>query len=147
MTDSSPKQSHIGPEQAPVEPGAREHGLDGYTDEAVGGFGAGYAGQVAHGGASDSPGALSDSELDAHAGASGGAPGALEQAVRKTLARAHIDAADLRVEVVGAEVRLRGTVRHLSEKTELEARARAVPGVGSVVSELSVLRGDWQEIT
>jgi hypothetical protein len=146
MTDSNRKQSDAGTEGRPVEPSVHEHGVDGYTDGAVGGFGEGYELQVAHGGVSDSLGAPSDSELDTREGAAVHS-GALAQAVQKTLARAHIDAADLRVDAVGSEVRLRGTVRHLSDKAELEARARAVSGVGSLVSELSVLRADWQENT
>ncbi|HTA92418.1 MAG TPA: BON domain-containing protein, partial [Polyangiaceae bacterium] len=71
--------------------------------------------------------------------------GSLEHAVQKALGRAHIDAADLRVTAEGSSIRLRGSVRHLFEKTELENRARAVPGVTSVVSELFVLRGGWDE--
>ena len=144
MMDSNQKQSRAGTDGVPVQPSAREHGVDGYTDGAVGGFGEGYEQQVAHGAESDEPAAASDSELDAQAGAPALGPRALEQAVRKTLARAHIDAADLRVEAVGSEVRLSGTVRHPSEKAELESRARAVPGVASIVSDLAVLRADWE---
>jgi hypothetical protein len=122
-------------------PSAGEHGVNGYTNSPVGGFGESYAAQVAHGGESESPGTPSDSELDAEAQPSTGE--ALGHAVLKSLGRAHIDAADLRVEATGTQVRLHGTVRQSSEKTELEARARAVPGVSSVVNELKVLRGDW----
>jgi BON domain len=146
MTDSNRKEADAGAPGVPDEPSVHEHGVHGYTDGAVGGFGDGYELQVAHGSAGDSPGAPSDSELDAREGPPAGS-GALAQAVQKALARAHIDAADLRVDVVGSEVRLRGTVRHLSDKVELESRARAVPGVGSVVSEFSVLRANWQQNT
>ena len=121
-------------------PSVGEHGVNGYTDSAVGGFGGSYAGQVAHGADSAAPGAPSDSELDSNQMPSSAEM--LQHAVLKALARAHIDAADLRVETKGSEVRLRGTVRHLFEKSELESRARGVPGVTSVVSELTVLRGD-----
>jgi len=119
-------------------PSVGEHGVNGYTDEPVGGFGEGYAGQVAHGGESDAPGMLSDSELDANQ--TPHAPGTLEHAVLKALARAHVDAAEVCVEATGSDVRLHGTVRHSFEKTELESRARAVPGVSSVVNELTVLQ-------
>ncbi len=146
MTSSNPKQSHAGAEGLPTVPSVHEHGVDGYTDGAVGGFGESYELQVAHGGAGDSPGTPSDSELDSRESPAVGSS-ALAQAVQKALARAHIDAADLRVDAVGSEVRLRGTVRHLSDKVDLEARARGVPGVGSLVSELSVLRADWQKNT
>jgi hypothetical protein len=126
-------------------PSVHEHGVDGYTESAVGGFGEGYDSQVAHGGASDSPGAPSRSESLAHDAPTENSHNALEQAVLKVLARAHIDAAVLRVHAVGSEVRLSGTVRHLFEQAELEARARTVPGVSSVVSELTVLRADRSE--
>lgn len=135
------KGQSAGADSSP-EPSAHEHGVDGYTDGVVGGFGEGYAAQVAHGGEGESPGTPSRSESDANEPRVEVSPSALEQAVRKNLARAHIDAADLRVEAVGSEVRLRGTVRHLFERAELEARARAVPGVSSIVSELTVLGGE-----
>jgi len=118
-------------------PSVREHGTDGYSDEPVGGFGAGYAAQVAHGGDSETPGVPSHSEHAENAPSE--EDHALALSVRKALARAHIDAADLSVEVHGSIVRMRGTVRHVYEKNELEARARAVPGIASVVSEVSVL--------
>lgn len=125
-----------------IEPSVHEHGVAGYTDSAVGGFGEGYASQVAHGGEGQSPGSLSDTESE---GRAIGLAGSLGHAVQKALGRAHIDAADLRVTADGSTVRLSGSVRHLFEKTELEKRARAVPGVTSVVSELFVLRGGWDE--
>jgi hypothetical protein len=130
------KQQRALADTLPDDPSLREHGVNGYTTGAVGGFGEGYDFQVAHGGPSDSPGAPSDSELSAHEAAP------LVKAVLKNLARAHIDAADLRVEAVGSEVRLHGTVHYGFEKAELEARARMVPGVTSVVSDLALLRGD-----
>jgi len=128
---SSPKSAEI------ARASAREHGLDGYTDEAVGGFGESYAAQVAHGGEGDEPGIPSHSEHATNAPSEEDRELAL--AVQKSLGRAHIDAADMTVDVHGSVVRLRGTVHHLYEKTELEARARAVAGVDSVVSELSVI--------
>jgi osmotically-inducible protein OsmY len=126
------------------EPSVHEHGENGYTNNAVGNFGESYAHQVAHGGESESPGMPSDSELDASPAAN---EAALEHAVQRTLARAHVDAADLLVEAKGSEIRLQGSVRHSFEKTELEASARAVPGVSNVVSQLTVRRADWQENT
>ncbi|HEX3776658.1 MAG TPA: BON domain-containing protein [Polyangiaceae bacterium] len=124
-------------DSAPLEPSAREHGTDGYTEAAVGGFGEGYAFQVAHGGDSDEPATPSHSE---HAASSAHEEDeVVERAVRKSLSRAHIDAANLTVHVRGSVLHLRGSVRHLFEKAELEARARAVPGVSALVSELDVL--------
>jgi osmotically-inducible protein OsmY len=142
--DPKSKQPASGTGSSELEPSVREHGENGYTDNPVGNFGESYAHQVAHGGESESPGMPSDSELDASPAAN---EAALEHAVQRTLARAHIDAADLRVEAKGSEIRLQGSVRHAFEKTELEARARAVPGVSTVVSHLTVLRADWQENT
>jgi len=138
--DSNPKPAPS--KDPPAVPTVHEHGLAGYTDEAVGAFGVGYEAQVAHGANTDSPADRSESELDSASGDSNPEP--LAERVRKALARAHIDAADLRVAVTGSEVRLSGTVRHLFEKAELEARARTVPGVQSLVSELHVLRADWE---
>jgi hypothetical protein len=140
-TTSKSRPSAAAPQ--PLEPNVHEHGVDGYTENAVGGFGEDYSFQVAHGGESEEPGSPSDSELDANPEPTN--PGALEQAVRKALGRAHIDAADLCVEATGASIRLSGSVRHLFEKAELETRARAVPGVSAVVSDLFVLRGGWEE--
>ncbi|HWZ89147.1 MAG TPA: BON domain-containing protein [Polyangiaceae bacterium] len=144
--DRALKQQPVLPDPLPGEPSLREHGVFGYTTSAVGGFGEGYDSQVAHGGPSDSPGAPSESERAAHEAAPESTRAVLVQAVLKNLARAHIDAADLRVEAVGSEVRLHGTVRHGFEKAELEARARMVPGVTSVVSDLVLLRGDSPQV-
>lgn len=138
-SNSRPSQTEKDP---PPVPAVHEHGLSGYTDEAVGAFGVGYEAQVAHGANNDSPGERSESELDS--ASEEGNPEPLAERVRKSLARAHIDAADLRVAVAGSEVRLSGTVRHLFEKAELEARARTVPGVSSLISELRVQRADWE---
>jgi len=138
--DSNPKQSQAKDPKA--VPAVHEHGSAGYTDEAVGAFGVGYEAQVAHGANTDSPGEPSETELDSASAESNPEP--LAERVRKSLARAHIDAADLRVAVAGNEVHLSGTVRHLFEKAELEARARTVPGVGSLVSELLVQRAAWE---
>ena len=140
--DANPKAARSVQDTLPLEPSVHEHGVAGYTDSAVGGFGEDYTLQVAHGGEGEAPGSLSDSEGDA---SSVEHPGSLEHAVQKALGRAHIDAADLQVTAEGSSIRLRGSVRHLFEKTELENRARAVPGVTSVVSELFVLRGGWDE--
>lgn len=118
-------------------PSSREHGTDGYTADAVGGFGESYSAQVAHGGDSDEPGEPSHSERAENNSAE--EDDALVHAVQKSIARAHIDSADLTVSVQDSVVRLRGSVRHLYEKAELEARARAVTGVDSVISEVTVL--------
>jgi osmotically-inducible protein OsmY len=144
VTSSTPKSPDGGRASQPTDPSVREHGVDGYTDAAVGGFGENYGSQVAHGAESQALGSPSDSELDANPETG---QASLEEAVRRTLARAHVDAADLRIEVLGTEVRLHGTVRHVSQKADLEARARAVPGVSSVVSELTALRASWEENT
>jgi len=109
-----------------IEPSTGEHGVWGYTKGAVGGFGENYDAQAAHGETSDEGGPKTADDI------------ALEDAVRKSLAHAHIDAADLRVEVNGGEGRLYGTVRQQLEKSELEARARAVPGVVAVKSWVSL---------
>lgn len=113
----------------PLQPSIKEHGVWSTSSEAVGGFGESYDAQVARG-----------SEPDLPAGAAGGAPedALLEREVRKTLGRAHVDAADLRVLVQGDHVTLSGSVRQALEKAQIEARARAVPGVGSVTSRISV---------
>ena len=122
---------------ATLTPSVREHGTDGYTADAVGGFGENYAAQVAHGGDSDEPGELSRGERAENTPAE--EDEALAHAVQKSIARAHIDSADLTVHVQGSVVHLRGSVRHLYEKAELEARARAVAGVDSLISEVTVL--------
>jgi osmotically-inducible protein OsmY len=108
-----------------IESTTGEHGVSGYTKGAVGGFGEDYDAQAAQGAEDDEP---SGSAEDI----------ALARTVRKSLAHAHLDAADLRAEVLGGTVTLYGSVRHESEKAVLEARARAVPGVVSVTSRLSI---------
>jgi len=116
-------------EDAPIEPSTREHGVWGTKSEAVGGFGESYDAQVAHG---TEPNLRDDAEEapeDAQLG----------REVRKTLARAHIDAADLRVAVRGDHVTLLGSVRESLEKAQIEARARAIPGVAQVTNRLRVL--------
>ncbi len=115
---------------APLEPATREHGVFGYDQNPVGGFGEDYSHQVAHGSEPDAAADLPPNAADQQ----------LEKAVRVALAQAHIDAADLRVEVENAQVTLYGTVRRPSEKSDLEARARAVPGVVAVTSRLTELR-------
>jgi osmotically-inducible protein OsmY len=120
------------PDAPALEPTRREHGVSGYTSSAVGGFGEDYSHQVAQG---------RESEPDNELGAGQGDV-SLRRAVQKALAHAHIDAADLRVEVIEARVTLYGTVQRTSEKSELEARARAVPGVAALTSRVTALRGE-----
>jgi hypothetical protein len=115
----------------PLEPTRREHGVSGYTSGAVGGFGEDYSYQVAQG---------RESELDADLGDEHDV--SLRRAVQKALARAHVDAADVRVDVSAARVTLYGTVQKVSEKSDLEARARAVPGVAAVTSRLTAVHGE-----
>ena len=114
----------------PLEPSTREHGVWGTKAEPVGGFGESYDAQVAHGAEPDSSQELLEEAPE-------DAP--LGREVRKTLARAHIDAADLRVAVRGNHVTLLGCVREPLEKAQIEARARAIPGVADVTNRLSVL--------
>jgi len=122
-------QAKAGTPAAQPEPSTREHGVWGTKSDAVGGFGESYEAQVARG---DEPGLHDDAEE-----APEDAP--LGREVRKTLARAHIDAADLRVAVRGNHVTLLGSVREPLEKAQIEARARAIPGVADVTNQLSVL--------
>jgi len=117
------------PRGTPLRPSAREHGVWGTKSDAVGGFGESYEAQVARG----SEPLLDDAAEEAPEDA------ALGREVRKTLARAHIDAADLRVAVRGQQVILLGSVRNTLEKAQIEARARAIPGVAEVINRLSVL--------
>jgi osmotically-inducible protein OsmY len=116
----------------PLEPARQEHGVSGYTSSAVGGFGEDYSHQVAQGRES-----VPDSDLSADA-----EEVSLRRAVQKALAHAHIDAADLRVEVQGARVTLYGTVAHGFQKSELESLARSVPGVSTLTSRLSALHNE-----
>ena len=120
------------PPDAPLEPSTHEHGVWGTKSDAVGGFGENYDAQIARGA---EPGLKDDAEE-----APEDAP--LGREVRKTLARAHIDAADLRVAVRGAHVTLLGSVRDALEKAQIEARARAIPGVAEVTNRLSVVNED-----
>ncbi|HYQ44263.1 MAG TPA: BON domain-containing protein [Polyangiaceae bacterium] len=114
---------------AELTPTTREHGVWGTKSDAVGGFGESYAAQVARG---------SEPNLAEHAEeAPEDAP--LGREVRKTLGRAHVDAADLRVAVQAGHVTLLGSVRNSLEKAQIEARARAIPGVTEVTNRLSVL--------
>lgn len=117
----------VPPAHQVLDPSTGEHGVWGYTKSAVGGFGENYDAQVAHGEESDEPSPTTTEDS------------ALEHAVRKSLAEVHVDAADVRVEVREAQVTLYGTVRKELERSRLEARARAVPGVLSVTSRLGVL--------
>jgi hypothetical protein len=125
--DDSPK-----PEAPPLEPARREHGVSGYTSSPVGGFGEDYSHQVAQGRESEPDNDLGTDENDVP----------LRRAVQKALARAHVDAAEVRVEVSAAHVTLYGTVQRTSEKSRLEALARAVPGVVALTSRLTALRGE-----
>jgi hypothetical protein len=127
---TTPAKSPAAPE--PQGPSTREHGVWGTKSDAVGGFGEDYDAQVAHG---SEPGLRDDAEE-----APEDAP--LGREVRKTLARAHIDAADLRVLVRGNHVTLLGSVRKPLERAQIEARARAIPGVADVTNRLSVLSDD-----
>jgi len=110
-------------------PSTREHGVWGTKSDAVGGFGEGYSAQVAHGSEPN----LADGEIEAAEDVP------LGREVRKTLGRAHVDAADLRVAVRAGHVTLLGSVRNKLEKAQIEARARAVPGVSEVTNRLNVL--------
>ena len=111
-----------------VEPHVAEHGVWGYDTGAVGGFGENYDAQVARG---EEPSLPEASPEEA----------ALASAVQNALGEAHLEAADLRVVVNGAHVTLYGSVREDSEKAQLDAVARAVSGVGSLSSRLSVSGG------
>jgi len=124
---SVPSEPKSGAEHRVIEPHTGEHGVWGYTDVAVGGFGADYDAQAAHGEQDNEPVDLTEADI------------ALGRAVRKSLAEAHVDAADLRADVRAGRVTLYGSVRQEFEKAGLEARARAVPGVISVTSRLGVL--------
>ncbi|MEI9938946.1 MAG: BON domain-containing protein [Pseudomonadota bacterium] len=113
----------------PLESSTHEHGVWGTNLDAVGGFGENYDAQVAHGSEPGLPDEAEEAPEDAPLG----------REVRKTLARAHVDAADLRVAVRGAHVTLLGSVREPLERAQIEARARAIPGVAEVTNRLSVL--------
>jgi osmotically-inducible protein OsmY len=118
--------------KTPIEPSTGEHGVWGTKSDAVGGFGESYEAQVAHGAEPGLPERAEEAPEDAPLG----------REVRKTLARAHVDAADLRVAVRGDHVTLLGTVRESLEKQQIEARARAIPGVREVTNQLRVLNED-----
>jgi hypothetical protein len=117
------------------EGSSREHGVSGYTDAAVGGFGEPYEQQAARG-------RESEPDHDSHADPN---DVALSRSLQKALGRAHIDAADLRIDVRAGDVTLYGTVRRSYEKSELESRARAVPGVRAVSSRLTISRDSARE--
>jgi len=114
--------------RAPLEPSTGEHGVWGTKNEAVGGFGESYDAQTARGSEPNLRDDLEEAPEDAPLG----------REVRKTLGRAHVDAADLRVAVRGDHVTLLGSVREPLEKAQIEARARAIPGVAHVTNRLSV---------
>jgi len=124
---STPEKTR--PPTGPLQPSTGEHGVWGTKSEAVGGFGESYAAQAARGDEPSLPDEAEEAAEDAQLG----------REVRKTLARAHVDAADLRVAVRGDHVTLLGSVRGLLEKAQIEARARAIPGVAHVTNRLSVL--------
>jgi len=123
---TTPEKTRTG---VPLQPSTREHGVWGTKSEAVGGFGEGYDAQVASGAEPSHPHETEEKPEDAQLG----------REVRKTLARAHVDAADLRVAVAGDHVTLLGSVRNSLEKAQIEARARAIPGVRQVSNRLQVL--------
>jgi hypothetical protein len=125
MTTDSKAGAH--PPHEVIEPTTGEHGVWGYTHAAVGGFGEDYDAQVAHGDQNNEPEEQTTEDV------------ALLRAVRAGLAQAHVDAADLRVEVRAGRVTLYGSVKRELEKAGLEARARSVPGVVSVKSRIGVL--------
>ncbi|HEY0465683.1 MAG TPA: BON domain-containing protein [Polyangiaceae bacterium] len=124
MTTPTKTNAH----DAPLQPSTREHGVWGTKSEAVGGFGESYAAQAANGAEPELQDETAEAPEDAPLG----------REVRKTLARAHVDAADLRVAVHGDHVTLLGTVRGHLEKAQIEARARAIPGVARVTNQLVV---------
>ena len=117
---------------ASLMPNTREHGVWGTKSDAVGGFGEGYSAQVAHGSEPNLAEAAEEAPEDAPLG----------REVRKTLGRAHVDAADLRVAVRAGHVTLLGSVRNELEKAQIEARARAIPGVADVTNRLNVVSDD-----
>lgn len=117
---------------AALTPSTHEHGVWGTKSDAVGGFGEDYSAQVAHGSEPLLADVVEEAPEDAPLG----------REVRKTLARAHVDAADLRVAIRGGHVTLLGSVRDGLEKVQIEARARAVPGVTDVTNQLNVLSDD-----
>jgi len=125
MTSQAKARDHDGE----LVPSTREHGVWGTKSDAVGGFGESYAAQVADGSEPNLPHEAEEAPEDAPLG----------REVRKTLGRAHVDAADLRVAVRGGHVTLLGSVRNSLERAQIEARARAVPGVADVTNHLSVL--------
>lgn len=114
---------------APLQPSTREHGVWGTKSDAVGGFGESYDAQTARGAEPNLAEDAEEAPEDAQLG----------REVRKTLARAHVDAADLRVAVRGDHVTLLGSVRAELEKAQIEARARAIPGVAHVTNRLNVV--------
>jgi len=114
---------------AELTPSTHEHGVWGTKSDAVGGFGEGYAAQVARGSEPNLAEYAEEAPEDS----------ALGREVRKTLGRAHVDAADLRVAVRAGHVTLLGSVRNSLEKAQIEARARAIPGVSQVTNRLDVL--------
>jgi len=118
---------------ASLTPSTREHGVWGTKPDAVGGFGEGYSAQVAHGSEPN----LGHAEVE-HGEVEAAEDVPLGREVRKTLGRAHVDAADLRVAVRAGHVTLLGSVRNELEKAQIEARARAVPGVSEVTNRLNV---------
>jgi BON domain len=123
-SDAKPNDGRDG---MPIVPNTHEHGVFGYDQNAVGGFGEDYSHQVAQGSEPEAAMDLPSDEKDQ----------ALIKAVQKALGHAHVDASELRVEVDAARVMLFGAVNHGFEKSDLEARARAVPGVVSVTSRIT----------
>jgi len=112
-----------------LRPAVGEHGVSGTTADAVGGFGESYEAQVARGSGAVPSQVEADSALEDQR---------LERALRKTLGRAHADAAELRIEVQKGRVTLHGSVRLPLEKLQIEARVRAIPGVLLITNHLQV---------
>lgn len=61
-----------------------------------------------------------------------------EKIIKEFERNAHIDAGNIKVEVQGSEVILKGKVRNFEEKKEAKTAAWSVPGVSKVTDELSI---------
>ena len=61
-----------------------------------------------------------------------------EKIIKEFERNAHIDASNIRVEVDGDKVTLKGSVKNFDEDKEAKTAAWSVPGVGSVVDQLEI---------